>query len=110
MKQRGRFYHGKKAGFLWGTLNRVIVFLAAAFLFCGGMNALSSKAGQEKKKSIEEAVWRGITQCYAMEGRYPKSLEYLKKEYGITYDTSEFFVDYQALGGNIMPDVTIIEK
>ncbi|WP_318583936.1 hypothetical protein [[Clostridium] scindens] len=53
---------------------------------------------------------RSITQCYAVEGNYPESLDYLKKSYGLHYDEDKFFVDYQPLGSNIMPDVTIIKK
>ena len=34
----------------------------------------------------------------------------LKAHYGLTYDENLFFVDYQTVGANIYPDVTIIEK
>ena len=47
---------------------------------------------------------------YAANGFYPESLEYLKEHYHISYDTDKYFVDYQALGENIFPDITIIEK
>lgn len=109
-KQEGRFYHGKRQHLSRKILTNMCVLLAAVFLFYQGMNQLSDWAGQEEKKSLEEAVWRGITQCYAIEGRYPESLEYLKQEYGLQYDTERFFIDYQALGANIVPDVTIVEK
>lgn len=110
LKQEGRFYHGKKQHLFGRILTDLFVFLTALFLFCQGMNRLSVWAGKEQKKVLEEAVWRGITQCYAIEGRYPESLDYLKKEYGLQYDTEQFFIDYQALGANIVPDVTIVEK
>ena len=45
-----------------------------------------------------------------MEGTYPQSLDYLKEYYGLMYDEDLFFVDYQVMGSNILPDVTIIEK
>ena len=51
-----------------------------------------------------------IVYCYATEGTYPESLEDLKAHYGLTYDEDLFFVDYQTVGANIYPDVTIIEK
>lgn len=110
INRMGRFYHGKNPHPLRRILTGLFVFLAAAFIFCQGLNQLSVKTSEEQKKSLEEAVWRGITQCYAIEGRYPESLEYLKKEYGVQYDSDRFFVDYQPLGSNIVPDVTIIER
>ena len=32
------------------------------------------------------------------------------EQYGFSYDKEQFFVDYQLLGANIMPDVTVIER
>lgn len=49
-------------------------------------------------------------QCYVLEGHYPDSLSYLEEQYGFSYDKEHFFVDYQLLGANIMPDVTVIER
>ena len=63
-----------------------------------------------QKESLENAITRSITHCYAVEGSYPASLDYLKENYGLTYDEDLFFVDYQTIGSNILPDVTIIEK
>ena len=37
-------------------------------------------------------------------------LEYLKENYGLTYNEDLFYVDYRTTGANLMPDVTIIEK
>lgn len=47
---------------------------------------------------------------YAIDGEYPQSLEELAARYGLTYDTSRFFVDYRVNGANLYPDVTIIER
>ncbi len=52
---------------------------------------------------------RSIANCYALEGEYPESLEYIKENYGLVYDEDRFFVDYRVSGSNIMPDVTIID-
>ena len=62
------------------------------------------------KRSLEEALQREIVQCYVLEGHYPDSLSYLEEQYGFSYDKEQFFVDYQLLGANIMPDVTVIER
>lgn len=65
---------------------------------------------EEEKRSLEEALQREIVQCYVLEGHYPDSLPYLEEQYGFSYDKEQFFVDYQLLGANIMPDVTVIER
>jgi hypothetical protein len=61
-------------------------------------------------ESLSAAIQRSIIHCYATEGHYPESLDALIEEYNIQYDSDRFFVDYQVLGENIMPDVTIIDK
>lgn len=106
---KGRFYHEKR-GIGYGIFIKILVFAFAIILFYKGIENLSDKTSKEQAKSMEKAIWHGITQCYAIEGRYPQSLEYLKKEYGVQYDSDKFFVDYQVQGENIVPDVTIIEK
>lgn len=104
------FYHGKRRFHLVGILLSMGIVLAGVGAFSYGMDALSEKTRSEQKKSLEQAVWRSITQCYAIEGRYPENLEYLQEEYSLQYDSEQFFVDYQVTGANMLPDVTVIER
>ena len=80
------------------------------FALFQGISSISEGTRKRQKESLENAVMRSITHCYAVEGTYPSSLEYLKENYGLTYDETVFFVDYQTIGSNILPDVTIIER
>lgn len=105
-----RFYHGKKEHPLRNILCSFAVFLGLAGAVSYGLDSMSEKSAAEQKKNLEKAVWSGITQCYAIEGRYPEDLQYLQKEYGLQYDANTFFIDYQVLGANMMPDVTVIER
>ena len=45
-----------------------------------------------------------------MVGQRRGLLDYLKKNYGLHYDENRYFVDYQPLGANILPEVTIIRR
>lgn len=63
----------------------------------------------KQQQSLENALSRDIVQCYAIEGRYPPSLEYIEQHYGLTYDRETFFVDYMPIAGNLYPDVTVIQ-
>ena len=65
---------------------------------------------REEYKRLETALQRSVIQCYAVEGTYPPSLDYIKTHYGLTYDKDLFFVDYQPVGSNMRPEVTIILK
>ena len=59
-------------------------------------------------ESLETALSRSIAQCYSVEGMYPPSLKYLEEHYGLTYDRGKFLIDYQSVGANLMPEVTIL--
>ena len=38
------------------------------------------------------------------------NLDYLKENYGITYDKKSYIVDYSYFGANVRPTVRVIEK
>ena len=105
-----RFEYQKKQHTYRKFIISVCVFLLIVLLVYQGIESLSSGSVRRQKESLENALNRSITYCYAVEGSYPESLEYLKEHYGITYDEDRFFVDYKIVGANILPDVTIIEK
>lgn len=105
-----RFQYNRHNSFFGNYIISIIVFLLIIFMFYFAISSVSSRTDAEQKVSLENALQRSVIHCYSIEGSYPESLDYLKKHYGITYDTQKFFVDYQVLGSNIMPDITIIEK
>lgn len=90
----------------------VSMFFVLGFLifFIVGVSTVDDTTSNEQAKSLETAVRRSVAQCYAVEGTYPPSLEYLEEHYGLLYDTDSFYIDYTAIGSNIMPDITILPK
>ena len=78
------------------TYRKIVLSVCAFTLITGifyqGIESLSSSTQKRQKESLESALIRNITY------------------YGLTYDEDRFFVDYQVIGANILPDVTIIEK
>lgn len=98
------------------TLSQIWQLLSFAFMvafiifFISGINTVDDSTASEQAKSLESAVRRSVAQCYAVEGTYPPSLDYLKEHYGLIYDTDKFYIDYTAIGSNIMPDITILPR
>lgn len=85
----------------------VILFVAVAAVFVYLMNDFGRSTISRQQTSLENAIHRDIIQCYALEGVYPPDLDYLKEHYGLTWDTETFFVDYEPIGSNLYPDVTV---
>lgn len=86
----------------------LFLFIFLFFLFFHGFTSISEGSNEEEKKSLETAIMRSTVHCYAVEGRYPESLSYLTEHYGITYDTSKYVIEYEIIGSNLMPSITVI--
>lgn len=106
-----RFERNKRIKYAkFPVLLSIAAFIILFFLFYSGIGSVSETNKNKQKESLETALNRSITQCYAVEGAYPPSLSYIKEHYGLTYDENLFFVDYQPIGSNIIPDVTILVR
>ena len=90
----------------------ILPLLAAAVLlfFLTALGNLGDGQRSEGKAQLEAALHRAAVACYACEGIYPPSLDYLKEHYGIQIDDSRYVVIYEAFAENLMPDITVLEK
>jgi len=58
---------------------------------------------------LELAVRRSAVACYAAEGIYPPTLDYLVEHYGVQIE-DQYIVYYDIFASNLMPDITVLEK
>lgn len=105
-----RFGATKRPTVSVGLLVSLLLLAVVIGLFLFGSNALRSTQSDRQKEILSSSVDRSITQCYALEGSYPSSLSYLEEHYGLTYDKDRYYIDYQFIGSNLRPDITIIER
>ena len=77
------------------------------YLFLIGTQGIASKTESEQLNVLNQAIRRATIQCYAIEGRYPPSVEYLEEHYGISIDREKYYVFYDGWASNIMPDITV---
>ncbi len=64
----------------------------------------------ENLKLLTQSVKRTCVECYAIEGEYPASVEYMVTNYGLKYDKDKYYIHYDYLAGNMMPTIEIYEK
>lgn len=88
----------------------IAVFVIVIGFFCFFADRIRYSNEAEQKAILQNALTRMITECYAMEGSYPPDVDYLVEHYGLTYDGDEYWIDYQYIGSNLRPDVTIIKR
>ena len=89
-------------------LSVAVVAVLAGFL--GGVKNLSSGRSEEDKARLEDVLRRSAVACYAAEGIYPPSVEYMEEHYGLQIDKENYEVSYNVIAENLMPDITVLEK
>ncbi len=96
------------------TIIKVVLLFAvlAAAVFCMYIATVKMSRGQEAEslKQLENSIRKATMTCYATEGIYPPTIQYLKDNYGIQIDESRFTVFYEAFAKNMMPDITVMEN
>ena len=78
--------------------------------FFSAMGHLQSGNAREGKQQLEDALRKAAAACYAAEGIYPPTLEYLQTHYGIQIDNRRYAVFYEIFADNIMPEITVLDK
>jgi hypothetical protein len=101
----GRFFRTVK-----NYIFQVAVLALIIVLVLVGVRSVASQSAAEGLMITEKAIRRAVIQCYAIEGAYPPSVEYLEQNYGVQVDREKYFVYYEAYAQNIMPDVIVREK
>ena len=86
----------------------LILCVIAFFLFA--LSGLEGSQGEEGRQQLETSIRRAAVACYAVEGVYPPTLEYLEENYGIQIDEDRSAVFYEIFASNIMPEITVLEK
>ena len=89
------------------TAFTLIGFALVLILFLFAVNNASKGNIDRQQESLEKAIQRDVTYCYATTGRYPKTFDYIERVYGLTYDKELFSVEYEVMGSKIPPAVTV---
>ncbi len=90
----------------WQLLS-IGAFSLAVVLFVSSALTFSKRSGERGAETLRDAIRRASVQCYAIEGRYPPSVEYLEENYGIKIDKDRYDVFYSGFASNFMPDITV---
>ena len=84
--------------------------LAVLLIFTSALSNLQDGHASEGRRQLEDAVRRSAVACYAAEGIYPPTLEYLEEHYGLQVNRERYTVMYEVFASNLMPDVTVLEN
>lgn len=100
-------YKRKKRHFI-GWVLVLGIFLSAVLFLSLGSKRMEETAWNEQQELLADAINQAVVNCYAMEGRYPESIQYLIENYGIQVDFDKYVVSYEIFAENIKPQVRVI--
>lgn len=93
---------------------KLLLTAAAAILvviwFVTAVAQLHSGQARQGAAQLEDAIRKAAVACYAAEGVYPPTLEYLQTHYGIQIREDRYTVYYEIFADNLMPEITVLEK
>ena len=91
----------------WIKLLAIVAVLAAAVLL---VNRIDTAQDSAETDIVRDAVKNAALTCYAVEGAYPDSVEYLREHYHLAYDEDRYFITYDAFASNMIPDIWVTER
>ena len=97
------------------TAGSIAYFLAPLFLllvllcFTTALSTLEEDQQLEEKQQLESVLMQASAACYATEGSYPASLQYLIDHYGVQINEDIYTVIYEPIASNLMPDITVLD-
>ena len=97
-------------------ISAIFRWLAAALaalsliFFISSLASVDRQQGEEGRQQLETALRRAAVACYAAEGVYPPTVEYLQEHYGVQIEEERYIVFYEIFANNLMPDITVLEK
>ena len=95
-----------KKGILF-SLSISIIFVLCLSLSFG---SLKEKSTKDDIQRINDGIKQSILECYAIEGKYPESIDYLSENYGIYLNSDLYQIHYRYLGSNMIPEFGVFEK
>lgn len=100
----------KKAAAVWYIFAVPAAILAALLMLESAIGNLMRGCADEGRDRLEDAVRRAAVTCYASEGIYPPTLDYLKDHYSLQVDENQYTVHYEIFADNLMPDITVLKN
>ena len=97
----------------WDTLRSCVVPVLFTVVITGmimfALQQVEASSRAEGLRILEESIYRAVAKCYAVEGRYPDTIEYVENQYSVHIDRTKYVVHYEIFASNILPEISVIE-
>lgn len=95
----------------YGKILLMLAALAiAVFVLVKATNKVNAGGKSESLEQLDSTIRKATITCYATEGVFPPTIDYLEKNYGVLIDKEKYTVFYEIFGENVMPEITVMER
>ena len=91
-------------------IGKLLIIALVLILAVSLLGNIESMQGREETETVREAVKNAALTCFAVEGAYPESMDYLKENYHLVYNEDMYLITYDAFASNRIPDIYVMEK
>lgn len=103
-------YFDTKRRVLGWVIPLLLVLLLALAVKLFLVDRSARQVQEEAAYAIAETVRERAQQCFAVEGVYPESLDYLIENYGLRINTTDYYVVYEIFADNLPPEIRVAKK
>jgi hypothetical protein len=101
----------KKIKYLWSSVIMPVgISILLLMLFLGGIFRIDRISREQELTLTKQAIRKAAIQCYAIEGIYPAQLSYLEENYYLSIDSEHYYVVYNCISSNFMPEIEVFER
>jgi len=109
MKKQKSIFKKSALDFLRAAVLPVIFTVVVMVMVVIGLRQTEESSSAEGLRILEDSLRRAVVMSYAIEGRYPESIEYIEENFGIHIDRTRFVVHYRVFASNILPEIMVIQ-
>jgi len=108
MKKQKSIFKKSAFDFLRAAILPIIFTVVIMGMIVYGLQQTSESSSAEGLRILEDSLRRAVVMNYAIEGRYPESIEYIEQNFGIFIDRTRYAVHYRVFASNILPEITVV--
>jgi len=108
MGKKRNIYKKSAWDFLRSAILPVAFTVAIMVMVVFGLRQTEESSRAEGQRILEDSLRRAVVMCYAIEGRYPESVEYIEEQFGVFIDRTRYAVHYRIFASNILPEITVV--
>jgi len=109
MKKNQNIYKKSAFDFLRSAILPVLFTVVVMTMIVFGLRQTEESSSAEGLRILEDSIRRAVVMNYAIEGRYPDSIEHIERSFGIHIDRTRYVVHYRIFAPNIFPEIMVIQ-